>query len=292
MHADHFHSFVDRTRSTTIGVALTTTTVAEAIKRHALGSTSAVILGRLLTAAALVGLVQKRGPTSLQIVGDGQAGQVFADVNDDGALRGYMRGTGLAFPITSHTFRRSVSAAIGQGALSVIRQGQDVEFAQSTTDLCGGEVDTDVEAYLRRSEQTASSLCCDVIYGNDGGYRASAGILVQALPGADHEFVHQLGGELRQRFSGMIGVSSPLEMVQAWFPDAVEVAGPQPIGWQCRCSYERVVSALAMVGPAELADMVDDKQDTQVTCEFCQQHYQVTAEEVEDIFLNTITARG
>lgn len=292
MSSDRYFSFLDRGRDISIGVAVTTTAVGEAIRRHELQSTSGIILGRLLTAAVLVGLGQKRGPLSLQVVGDGQAGQVFADVTEAGAVRGYVRGRSLSFPVTSRSFRRSVAAAIGKGSLSVIRPGPDSQFAQSTTELIDGEIDSDVESYLRRSEQTSSSLCCEVICADDGGFRVAAGILFQALPAGDKSYVEGLGAELRRRFAGMVGVCSAAEMVHAWLPDAVEVEQPAPVAWQCRCNAERVLAALAMMGPTELAAMVDEKEAAEVTCDFCRDHYSVPAAEIEEIFLKTIVGRG
>ena len=47
-----------------------------------------------------------------------------------------------------------------------------------------------------------------------------------------------------------------------------------------------------MLGPKDLAEMVDAREASAVHCEFCGVKYTVSPEDVERVFLNTITAQS
>src|SRR4029079_11297140 len=62
--------------------------------------------------------------------------------------------------------------------------------------LTTGEIDEDLENYLRISEQVPSALGCEVILDGDR-VRVAGGILVQSLPGSDPESVRDVQRALR-----------------------------------------------------------------------------------------------
>ena len=82
-----------------IGIAITTATCREAARLHELKSTSSIALGRLISCAALAGLMQdKPGALSMQVVSNGRLKQIYADVTADGKLRGYVNAPDLDLP--------------------------------------------------------------------------------------------------------------------------------------------------------------------------------------------------
>ena len=295
MPQDYYHAFVDRQHHIVAGVAITTDVCRHAAKRHHLAQTSCVAMGRLLTATALASFIQKRGPMSVQVLGNGHLGQAYADITWEGNLRGYVKNPTLTLPQSNQSDgRHRVAPAVGTGALSVIRIGESREFHQSTTDLISGEIDRDVEHFMEISDQVPTILHCDVLLGADNRIDLATGIVLQAMPDTPHEKLHEVRQALGEALPTVLGdfATAPQATLNRFLPGAESIEEPQALNWKCRCSYERARAGLAMLGAQELAAMVDEKETSKISCEFCNEVYTVSPEEIENVFLSTITAKG
>jgi len=58
---------------------------------------------------------------------------------------------------------------------------------------------------------------------------------------------------------------------------------PESCVFKCTCSEQKVEATLAAMGRAELQDILLEKQEISVNCEFCSQHYQFDPVDVERI---------
>lgn len=282
-----------------LAVAVTSELARGAQRAHHLAVTSAIALGRTLTAAVLVELSSKRrhGSTSLQIIGKSRVRQVYADVNQEGHGRGFAGNPDLAFPLLGSELpggRRSVAMAVLPGTLHVIRAHESGQYTHSTTALVSGEVDADVEHFLEQSDQIPTSLRAEVLLGPRGDVDAAGGVLVQALPGGNLERL----GALRARLEGdglsalLRAEGDPARLLARLAPDAAIVAPPHPVAWRCRCSRARVLTILSAMGPTELAEMVAAAEPTIVTCDLCGTKYELAEAELEDILRANIKAEG
>ena len=67
-------------------------------------------------------------------------------------------------------------------------------------------------------------------------------------------------------------------------PRPLEDADAQhPVRFHCRCSRERSVAALMLVGRTELADMLEKDGGAELTCHFCNNRYEVSGPELEEL---------
>ncbi len=281
-----------------ITVVTTTQLAQKAQQAHSLGATSAIAMGRLLTSAALLSSTGKReGVTSLQVLSQGRVGQIFADATDEGHLRGMIKHKTLAFPVTEAedaALRRSVAAAVKPGHLSVIRRNREGDYHQSAVDLVSGEIDLDVEHFLVHSDQVPTVIGCETLLDAAGKVELAAGVLVQALPDGDVEFLEKLRpriqkGELAKHLRAASEVAALLKRID---PDAEVVTHPTPIEWQCRCSKDRVLRSLQLVPPTELAELIEAAEDVNVDCDFCGTTYPVTPAELTQVFAEIIQGEG
>jgi molecular chaperone Hsp33 len=283
--------------SIAINVAFTTHTCQTAQMLQHLKLSSTIALGRMLTAAGLMARSPLNpGPLSLQVVCNGRLGQVFVDVTDDGDLRGYVKqpALALAMPGDPIDVRCRIAPVVGQGQLSVIRLGERLEFAQSTTALTSGELDSDVQSFMEMSDQIASILICDVLFDDKEQVQYAGGVLIQAMPGHDPTVFNQLRAtfkedNLSRPLKDSIIHDDPLRLIHAISQDAQIVGVPENIGWKCRCSQTRVLGALKMIPPADLAEMIDQREPAIVHCDFCLKRYEIPTEEIEKVFLKTVT---
>ena len=289
--ADTFQRALIKEHNVLIGVAITSNTCRNAQASQNLAPGSAVVLSRLLTSAALVGLIQnKLGSTSLQVVTQGPLGQAYADVTHEGNLRGYVKNTFLPIPPTASAEdeRWDIDHYLGDGELSVIRIAENNQFTQSNTTLTHHAIDRDVAAFMEQSDQIPTELICAITFGEDKQTIAcAAGLLVQSMPGTDQAKLN----EVRDLVSG--GGFARLvekhgnnwqEILGALVPEATLIGDGRALRWKCRCSYERVVNALKMLGPVDLADIIQKQERPEVSCDFCQKQYTIETKDVERVY--------
>jgi molecular chaperone Hsp33 len=288
-----------RTARLEIAVATTSALCQNAQSAHKLAATSAIALGRLLTAATLIALTSKRkGGTSLQILTKSRLRELFADVTHEGDARGFVKNADLSFPLMSgevQSGRRTISLGLLPGKLSVVRASDNHQFRQSTTDLVSGEIDVDVEHFVEQSDQIPTALACDILIGNADRVSLAGGVLVQGLPGADLDRLHSIRDALRNE-----GLADKLHaaagdahtLLASIARDAIVVEAPSPIAWKCRCSKTRVTEAIKMLSATEIAEMVSTREDVKVGCDLCATTYVISAAEIEGIFTSSIKAQG
>ena len=290
---DSLHRAICSKDKVLLAVATTTTSLADVTALQKLNTGSKLALGRALSATALVGLVQNdRTSMSIQWVGDGPLGQVFVDVTAEGNLRGYVKDTTIERTKDSQNYRGHLAPLMGQGSISMIRMFPNNQFTQSNTDMLVGEIDSDLARHVEQSNQVPTALICDVVPDPIRGTDISGGILVQGMPGTDLSRMKSIVDKLENGGWAdlLIGYGDNwLQLLGQLAPDAEPLRdGNVNLRWQCRCSRERVLAALAMFGPIDLAEMVSENEAPKMTCEFCGKVYQITASEVEAAYHSKI----
>ena len=56
-----------------------------------------------------------------------------------------------------------------------------------------------------------------------------------------------------------------------------------PARFYCNCSKERVEQAVVSIGRKEIQEMIQDGEDIEVKCHFCNTAYRYTVEELKEI---------
>src|SRR5512141_757651 len=138
--------------------AITTETVAEAIRRHETSPTAGAALGRMLTGAALMGASLKElDRLTVKIMGEGPVGSIVAEANQQGDVRGYLTNPGAELPAKTNG-KFDVSGIVGKGTFYVIREsGFDIGLRSEpyvgSVPIVSGEIAEDFAYYLAKSEQ-------------------------------------------------------------------------------------------------------------------------------------------
>ena len=63
----------------------------------------------------------------------------------------------------------------------------------------------------------------------------------------------------------------------------LEVLEKHPVEYRCCCSRDRVSRALISMGRAELTALIQEQGRAELTCQFCDQVYQFSREELEQL---------
>ena len=56
-----------------------------------------------------------------------------------------------------------------------------------------------------------------------------------------------------------------------------------PVEYKCYCSRERVEKSLIAIGKKDLQEIVDDGETVSIECQFCDNVYEFTPKEVENL---------
>ena len=271
-------------------VAITST---ELVRRgaqiHKTTPNATAAFGRALTAASMMGNMQKadNGSMTLQIKGDGPIGTVVCVSDSTGNVRGYVYEPNVPL-VEKHPGKLDVGATVGRnGTLTVIRDLQMKEPYVGSIELVSGEIGDDVTAYFVQSEQTPTACALGVLVDRDQTVKVAGGYLLQLLPGAPEEVIDKLEAGIQRAGA----VTKMLE--QGMTPEDIlgQVCGDlgvvfmetTEVTYKCYCDRDRVVAALISLGKEELTEIMNDGKPFPVECQFCDTAYSFTPEDIAEL---------
>lgn len=253
---------------------------------HKTSAVTTAALGRLLTAASMMGIMLKstRDSVTVQIKGGGPAGRLLAVSDGTGNVKGYVEHPVVELP-PREDGHLNVGAAVGKdGTLDVIRDLGMREPYIGQVPLTTGEIAEDITAYFAISEQVPTVCALGVLVNPDLTVRCAGGFIVQLLPGATEEEIDHL----EKNIKAMPSVTAMLEQgmtVRNMLDLALE--GFQPdildsyhVAYRCDCSMERVEGMLHSLGKKEVEKLRDEDPVAEVNCQFCDKVYRVDLNEL------------
>lgn len=255
---------------------------------HHASPTATAALGRLLCAASLLGNMMKEEKASLtmRLNGGGPIGGALAVSDSTGNVRGYVGDPGCDLPLRPDG-KLDVGGAVGrQGMLTVSRDIGLREPYIGSTEIVSGEIAEDVAAYMTESEQIPAAVGLGVLVDTDTTVAQAGGFIVQLLPGAPEELITKLEDNifLMDSVTMQLYDGGAEELVKNVLKDMdYELMEEIPVEYRCTCSRQRLQEALRTIDNGELQEIIDDGEDIQVTCQFCDQVYTFTPGEVAQI---------
>ena len=149
------------------------------------------------------------------------------------------------------------------------------------------EIAEDLTYYFANSEQVPSSVALGVLMNKDNTVRQAGGFIIQLLPGASDEVIDKLEvrlGEISSITALLDAGKTPEEILDDLLGDfGLEILDKIPTRFHCDCDKNRVEKALISVGRKELQEMIDDGQTIEVGCQFCNQMYAFTVDELKEM---------
>lgn len=260
--------------------------VSEAERIHKTSAVVSAALGRLLTAASLMGstLKGKEDSLTLKINGKGPAGTVMAVSDSSGNVRGYVQNSVVELPLNKKG-KLDVSGAIGKdGYVTVIKDLGLKEPYIGQTPIVTGEIAEDITSYFAVSEQTPTVCALGVLVDRDLSIKAAGGLIIQLLPTAMEDTIEKV----ERSIEGLEPITTLID--RGMTPEEIcrhaleefelEVLDTTEPVYKCNCSKKRVEKALLSAGRDELLSMAKDKK-TEVCCRFCDKKYVFTPSELK-----------
>ena len=293
---------VDKSGSYRVYVAVTTDLVQEAVSIHDTTPVASAALGRVLTAAGLMGIMLKSDEDKLTVnfKGNGQARQILATAHGDGTVKGYIANPYVDLPLKENG-KLDVGGALGEGELTVIKDLGLKEPYMGTIALVSGEIADDLTAYFYISEQQNSSVALGVKVERDLSIGAAGGMIIQMLPGAEEAAVDALEEMIGKMEPLTTSISRVMEetpglsqsgivrrLMEEIFADMPEkyrlqALGEREIRWECDCSRERMARALATIGKEDMREIIEEDGKAELQCHFCLKKYDFSRQELTEI---------
>ena len=264
-----------------------TAIVNKAAEIHITAPTATAALGRVLTAASMMGslLGEKDDLLTLRFKGDGVAGSVMASADYMGNVRGYISNP-AADPPKRLDGKLNVAAAIGNGTLYVLRDAAGLpEPYVGALKIQSGEIAEDIAAYYAKSEQVPTVCALGVRVGKDYKAISAGGVLLQLLPFADPSIIDKIEENLKDipPISNLVE-SHDLEYIAGLYLKGIEfeLFDSMTSSYRCVCSRKKTDGALLATGLDEIKDMIAEG-GTELKCQFCGKTYNYSKEDLEKL---------
>ncbi len=280
------------------------------------------LLGEMTAAAVLMhASLRFSGSLTMQIFGDGPVKLAVVEVQPGLSYRATAKVVG---EVAEGASLVSLVNRHGEGRCAVTLDPSDKTQGQQpyqgVVDLRAGldddaaataelSIATVLEHYMRQSEQLST---CFVLSSDDEG---AAGVLVQRLPlegegnlagktaagdsgsgpavplspeDADRAFEHAMLLVRTLAAEELLRTEVGVVMRRLFWEDDVRMFDVRRPSFGCRCSRERVRSMMQSLGQDEVASVLHERGEVEISCDFCGLRYRFDAVDVGELFARRI----
>ncbi|MBQ3035922.1 MAG: Hsp33 family molecular chaperone HslO [Lachnospiraceae bacterium] len=266
--------------------AYTKDMVEEARRRHETSPVATAALGRLMTAGAMMGSMLKgeKDLLTLRINASGPIQGITVTADSKARVKGYVGNPNVILP-ANKVGKLDVAGAVGIGFMDVIKDMGLKEPYVGQTVLQTSEIAEDLTFYFANSEQVPSSVGLGVLMNKDNTVAQAGGFIIQLMPFASEEVIAQLEENLKDITSVttlLAQGNTPEDLVNILCKNLDPVINDKlDTGFYCNCDRARVEKALISVGRKELQEMIDDGEEIEMKCHFCNSAYVFTIEDLK-----------
>lgn len=253
---------------------------------HNTSPVASAALGRVLSAASMMGSQLKSAKSTINVRfdGDGGLGCVMAVADSYGNVKGYVENPSCP---TGHyeNGKLNVAEAVGHGILSIMKDFGEGEPYIGKTPIVSGEIAEDITNYYASSEQIPTVCALGVLIDKESAQvLLSGGLLIQLLPGADDAVIDKLEKNIAALDSVTTMLAkgmSTLEMCKKALEGfEVEVLDEFEIKYACGCSREKIAALIANMPKDEIKEMIEQDHGAQAHCRFCNKEYRFSEEDL------------
>lgn len=246
-------------------------------------------MGRVMTAASIMGVMLKDKDDSVTIRfnGNGPAGNVVAVSDYKGNCRVSVENPIVELPLNSKG-KLDVSGALGNsGYLYVVKDIGLKEPFIGTTQIVSGEVAEDITNYFAVSEQTPTVCSLGVLINPNLTVNCASGFMIQLLPGCPDSVIDEIEKNISdvppvtQMLSDKMTVDDMAKRAMGSLE--IEKLDESEFTYKCNCSRQKAEAAMLAAGKNELEDMLKEGKPAVVECHFCDKRYEFNTNEIKNL---------
>ena len=233
-------------------------------------------MGQAIAAVTLLSATIKfKGSLILQAQGDGAVKALVAQCTHDQTIRGWAKCE--AEKLSGDT----LWDRFGVGHLALTIKSEDAEPYQGIVPLSGDNLSVALENYFCQSEQLKTRIW---LFANST--RAS-GLLLQELPDQrydpeDWNRLVLLADTVSE--NELMNLSCETLLQRLFNEEKVRLFDAQTVCFKCHCSHEKIAAALISMGAQSLKEILQEKDDISVDCEFCGRKYHFDGFDIARLF--------
>ncbi|HOA81361.1 MAG TPA: Hsp33 family molecular chaperone HslO, partial [Defluviitaleaceae bacterium] len=282
---DYIIRATDKKKQIRAFAAVTTNLVEEGRKIHDTSPVVSAAMGRLMTAAGMMGYMLKgeKDIITLQIKGDGPLRGIVVTADNKGNVKGYPYNPSVDLPLNS-IGKLDVKRAIGNGYLTVIKDLGLKEPYIGQTKLVSGEIAEDLTFYFYNSEQIPSAVALGVLVDRDWSIKKAGGFIIQLMPETDEETISKLENNLKKisSITSLLEEGKLAEDILEMLLGEIEILDKLPVNYNCNCTREKIRKALISIGLKDLKEMLEEDKGGEVKCFFCNSSYVFNEDDLKE----------
>jgi molecular chaperone Hsp33 len=236
----------------------------------------ALLAETLMASVLMFATLKFKGRLIIQLQNQGPISLLVAKCNDQYHISGLAQWD-------SEQEIASIEKTLDHGKLVVtLLRDNNVKPYQSIISLEQQTIAGALEDYFTQSEQLPTKFWV-TSNGQEG-----VGLLLQLLPNNDaasiQDFYLETAKFADQDITEHFITLPTEELIKKLFPTKdIRLFDAEPVTFQCECSLQRMQNAIRTLGAAECHDILKDKPEIVVTCEFCSEHYGFNRDDVDTI---------
>lgn len=253
------------------------------------------LLGELVSAAVLLASnIKFEGSLVLQLQGDGPIALIVVECTSDLAIRATAT-LRDGHDVPEEGTLQSLLNSRGEGRFIVVldpgRKASGMTPYQGVVPLEGDTVAQVLETYMRDSEQLDTRLWLASNKEHTGG------LLLQRLPDQSATASPEVAAETWSRLTQLATTLKHDELLELdtdtlihrlFWQEALLAYEPQEVRWHCPCNRERVAGMLRGLGRDEIDDILSERGNVQIVCNFCGKPYEFDTVDCASLFIDTL----
>lgn len=285
--SDYLVRIITRNGGVRALACIATDLVSEACRRHGTWPTASAALGRALTGGVLCGALLKTGQrVGLKFEGNGPLEKIIVEAASNGTVCGCVGVPEVH--LAEKNGKLDVGGALGRaGFLTVTKDLGLKDPYRGMVQLYSGEIAEDLAYYFTESEQTPTAIGLAVFVAPDNSVTVAGGFLIQAMPPVDAALVDTLMAHIESLppLSELLrGGTTPEELLALLFKDIpYDTLEKRALAFSCSCNREKIERVLISLGREELAQLLEERGEAEVTCEFCRETYLFGSAELKKV---------
>ena len=236
------------------------------------------LLGEALVSCLLLaGSIKFEGDMSLQFHGDDNLPLILVQCDHQLNVRAFAKfkkGAEVA----------DYATAFLQGKMVfVINQCHQTETYQSMVPILSTSMSENLMHYFAQSEQIASQVWLAV------NEEKVSGMLLQLMPGQDTlqreqfwEYAVQLGQTISEE--ELLNLDNTTILHRLYHETELRLYTARPVRFECRCNEDKMKQVLTVLGKEDVDQLLKEKGQVEVRCDFCNQQYTFDAIDITLLF--------